>query len=116
MPDMNNYNPDVLKSPRDSSGQKSDLARTLNKTKSSTRISKPKVRVMSLDIKDTTLVTKPKKKVLKEESSLVYNTAGPKTPVVKKSKVPGEKIKAEKGKSTIRKSAKKINVDLPGSP
>ena len=113
---MNNYNPDVLKSPRDSSGQRSELARTLNKTKSTTRVAKPKARVMSIDVDKGNLAAKPKKKVLKEEPNLVYNTTGPKTPVVKKTKAPAEKLKVEKGKSTIRKSAKKINVDLPGSP
>jgi len=69
---------------------------------------------MSLDIDKTALIKK--KKVLKEEPSIVYNTTGPKTPVVKKSSKVAEKPNAEKRKSLIRKSAKKINVDLPGSP
>ena len=111
MPDMTNYNPDILASPRDIASQKSDAVRSMKPVKSLSKI-KPKTRVMSIDIEK-----KDKDKLIKKkvDSSTVYQT-GPKTPVVKKTKL-GSTAKIDgKGKSTIKKSAKKLTNDLTSSP
>jgi hypothetical protein len=86
------------------------MSKTLKQTVSAKKL-KPKTRMMSMDI------DKPKNK-LKVQSSLVNMTTGPKTPIAKKSKIGiSEKLKTtDKGKSTVRRSTKKINSDLPGSP
>lgn len=92
------------------------MSRTLKQNASAKKL-KPKTRVMSIDI------DKPKKKNTVKQDSLINITgmmSGLKTPIARKSKLGAvEKTTrvADKGKgSNVRKSTKKINNDLPGSP